>query len=286
MTIKTLLMPMIDAEPPPATLALTCALASRLDALATGFFVRSDPRTAIPFMGEALTADAIKDLCKAAEEEATEMAATAKTALFAAAQKAGLATQAHPVQGGAAQWEEVLGQFDDHVGRRARLADLTLVAKPRKESDRLRGDLLREVLFRSGRPLMVVPDGLAARCPQTVAIAWNGRAEAARAMAAAVPLLQAADQSVLVTIGEPHPDRPTAHDAQTYLSHYGIAADIVADPLDDRHVGPTLMARTRDLKADCLVMGAYSHSRWREMILGGVTRHAIHHADLPLLISH
>lgn len=290
MPIKTLLLPMTVAEPPEAASAMACRIAHTLGSLLTGYFVKSDPRAAIPFMGESLTADAIQQLCEAAEEEAKDMARTARETLGKRAKQMGLEEADRPRQGGTWTWEEVAGPLEDHVGRRARLADLTVLASPTqkadKDTDPDRSGLFNEVLFRSGRPMMVVPDKAPDRLPRSMLVAWNGRAEAARAMAAAVPLMRQAERVTIVTLGVQNPDRATAHQASAYLCHHGIDTDIVVDEADERSVGQGLLTKCKTHQADCLVMGAYSHSRWREIMLGGVTRHVVHHADIPLLLSH
>ena len=47
-----------------------------------------------------------------------------------------------------------------------------------------------------------------------------------------------------------------------------------------------MLAECKEAGADLLVMGAYTHSRMRQMILGGVTRHVLGEASIPLFMAH
>jgi len=71
-----------------------------------------------------------------------------------------------------------------------------------------------------------------------------------------------------------------------YLRAHDIHAQGIAVATGQRSVPESLLARAKDLKADLLVMGAYGHSQFREMVLGGVTEHMLQKADIPLLLSH
>jgi nucleotide-binding universal stress UspA family protein len=116
-------------------------------------------------------------------------------------------------------------------------------------------------------------------------VAWKNAREAARATAAALPLLRSAGRVEVFSCGD---DRATAADAQPlveYLAWHGIAARPHEAPLQTS-IGATLLAAAKHAGATMLVLGGYGHSRWRELVLGGVTRHVLANAEIPVLMSH
>ncbi len=77
-----------------------------------------------------------------------------------------------------------------------------------------------------------------------------------------------------------------AASAATYLERHGIRTELHNWPTNGQGVGATLLEAAATLGANVLVAGAYGHSRFREIVLGGVTRHLLRHARLPLLLAH
>ena len=146
--------------------------------------------------------------------------------------------------------------------------------------------MLNELILGSGRPLMMVPEGDFKMTGQSVMIAWNGRAESARAVAASLPLLHEADKIYAVTIGDEHVDRPALPELAQYLKIHDIEMEEVHVKHTGAAIGEQLLTAATDKGVDLLVSGAYSHSRWREKILGGVTKYIVANSTIPLFMSH
>ena len=152
-------------------------------------------------------------------------------------------------------------------------------------------DILGEALLGSRLPCLVLPpdwhgDNDFAR----VAIGWNGSLEATRAIHAALPFLQAASEVFLYdgTAARPDEDQeaPMRLDPVAYLRRHDVAVTRHPLPASPPRAGEYLLKAARQHHADLLVMGAYSHSRLRERVLGGATRWVLEHAPLPLLMQH
>jgi nucleotide-binding universal stress UspA family protein len=140
------------------------------------------------------------------------------------------------------------------------------------------------VLFDSGRPVLIAPRQAPATIGTRVAVAWNGSAESAAAVAAALPWLHRA-QAVRILCSDDYQRRgPGAEGIRAYLRWHGIEAEVVPFKPTTREVGAGLLGAARDFGADLMCQGAYSHSRLRQLILGGVTRHVLENADLPILM--
>lgn len=154
---------------------------------------------------------------------------------------------------------------------------------------RVRG-LPEYVALRGARPVLVVPRSYRhPPIPGTAVVGWDGSLQALRAIAAALPLLQRADSVKLAlinpdTLSELHGEQPGA-DMALYLARHGVRVDVVLERTDST-AGEALMALARDCGAGLMVVGAYGHSRYREWILGGVTRELLERAPVPLLIAH
>jgi nucleotide-binding universal stress UspA family protein len=152
-------------------------------------------------------------------------------------------------------------------------------------------DLLGEALRGCRVPCLILPPRW--NGPATfhrIVVGWNGSAEATRALHGALPMLQLARHVILVDgeirtldddpLGASHPD------PIVYLRHHQVEAALQYIHASSETAGATLLHKAREAQADLLVMGAYSHSRIRECLLGGATRHVILHADLPVLMQH
>ena len=194
-----------------------------------------------------------------------------------------------------AEWVDVEGPADTLVGEWGRRSDFLILNRPAWRDnvpDRMK---LQAALFDTDRPVLVVPPGLATTFGKCVAIAWRDDKRTIRSVLTALRLLsQAREVHVLagVRAGLPAPGLPEI------LAEHGIAATlhVMSSGPQGRPetrpragavaFGETLLAKAHALGADLLVMGAYTHSPWRELVLGGVTRHMLAHADLPVLMRH
>lgn len=180
---------------------------------------------------------------------------------------------------------------DQVVLEHARAADIVIASQADpswKWSDLL--DFPDTLALGAGRPVIVVPNfGRHDRLPRIVTVAWNSRKEAARAVADALPLLQAADAVNVLTVRDGKP-LPEGHLPDTEiaaaLARHGVKVDLADVIATEYTVGEEIRVRAIDRGADMLVMGCYGHSRMREFALGGVTRHMLREMTMPILFSH
>jgi nucleotide-binding universal stress UspA family protein len=286
MTIKVVLVPVTPTEPGESALRAAFALGRRFEAHVVAMHVRADPRNAMPYMGEGMSGIVLQEIMAAAEREAAERAKACR-ALFdrvSAAEGVRIVEEPGGAGGLTAAWEESLGREDELVARRARLSDLVVMGNHAAQRSVSVGMTLEAVLLDSGRPLLIVPPGGAADFGRPVAVAWNGSVEASRAVAAAMPFLLAAPGVTVVAVGEDDQPAVLAEGLARFLAWHGLRAETKAVPAGAEGVGPTLLAAVRD--AGLLVMGAYTHNRFRELVFGGVTRHVLASAGLPVLVAH
>ena len=176
----------------------------------------------------------------------------------------------------------------DDLAAIARCADLVVMTRPQgKWSDSARAEVFEAILFGAGRPVLLVPSDWREPIGRTVMIAWSGKRESARAVADAMPLIEAADKVVIATVGE--------REERSYASAESLAANLVRHSIHaERRLvsaasgeeADALLAAARSASADLIVMGGYGHARAAEFVFGGVTRALSRSSPLPLLLAH
>jgi nucleotide-binding universal stress UspA family protein len=188
----------------------------------------------------------------------------------------------------AATWHESSDEPLRALTQRAWAADL-LVLSPKAYSG-VPPDFATAVLLESGKPGLLMPFiGAGPTLGQTVLVAWKASPESARAVTAALPILQRARQVHLAlwdesTTVDSDADAPLP--IQTYLGHHGITAKLHRGGPPTRELGEMLLSLASDVQADLLVVGCYGHGRAREWVLGGATRTVLGSMTLPVLMAH
>jgi nucleotide-binding universal stress UspA family protein len=251
--------------------------------------VSSDPVAYSGIYGEGIIASAA--IVEAIEKENKQRLDKAKeyVASFAAKHHIPLDAPHPPAHHASARFIHHVGMIDSTIGQEGRLSDLIVIGREHNPAH----DLITPALFNTGRPVLLLPvaqDGLSKEWQdKTVAFAWNGSLQAARAIYNAIPLLGRTEKLYLLTAeGHGHKHDLAAEAAvMEYLRAHGINTQAILVGGGNYHAdGEALLMRAKDLRADLLVMGAYGHSMFREMVLGGVTEHMITKSDIPLLLSH
>ncbi len=191
-----------------------------------------------------------------------------------------------------ADWRSFEVYFDnavEFINTQALSYDLLIVGKTNTDAA---GSTMppERLILEGGRPVLVVPDAPYPSIGTRIMIAWNNSRESARAVFEAMPLLEAASMVKVLAV---NPDgRNDVKDlvsgqvlAET-LKRHGVKASAAETFTEEASVGELLLSRIADEGCDLLVMGCYGHSRLREMVFGGVTRHVMAHATVPLFMTH
>ena len=154
-------------------------------------------------------------------------------------------------------------------------------------------DILSEAMSNSRLPCLLLPPRWSSELKlDRVVVGWNGSIEATRAIHGALPFLQAASEVVLIdgekqgANGDGEAATLPRFDAVDYLQRHQVAVSTRRLQVPPTEAGAALLKAAHAIHADLLVMGSYSHSRLRERILGGATRHVLAHAHLPVLMQH
>jgi nucleotide-binding universal stress UspA family protein len=190
------------------------------------------------------------------------------------------------------RWDELTGEPTWAMSHRALLADLVVLGQRDTKEDRHAGlpfDFVESIVLASGKPALVVPSIPVAEAPgRVVALAWKETRESARAVAAAMPVLQRARQvHVLCWDDKAAPlQRDAPLDIERHLRDRGVAVKMHRQGPASRELGEHLLSAVADHEADLLVMGCYGHGRAREWALGGATRTVLQAMTVPVLMAH
>ena len=192
--------------------------------------------------------------------------------------------------------------IDDEAGAglclQGRAADLLVISQADAHAKALAAEIPTYVITHAGRPVLLVPAAAApASVGRRILVSWDGGREAARALQLALPLLKDADHvsiAVFEVAASTHTvDDALAADPRPWLARHGVTAELAVHAVEQhrmlsrRHeVGERLLAVANEAGADLLVMGAYGHSRFRESILGGVTKTVLEAMTIPVLMAH
>lgn len=184
-----------------------------------------------------------------------------------------------------AGWSEQFGDIETVVAHFGRVSDLIVVQRPSSAS--VQGQRCFDAaVFESGRPTLVVGEKSPLDITEHVIIAWNGSLQASRAVLGAMPLLHLAGRVSIFAAPQYESEGVDAANLAESLSWHGIRAHPVPGPRGGNSTGVALVSAAVEQEATMIVMGAYTHSRLRQSFLGGVTRHLLAHAPVPLLMSH
>jgi nucleotide-binding universal stress UspA family protein len=177
------------------------------------------------------------------------------------------------------------------VARFARYSDLTVVPTRGDDHVAFHSAVLNGALFESGRPVLLLPpDAKGFPGVKTAIIAWDASLEASKAVKDAIPVLQGCDAVKALLVDpvpsfEGHGEEPGA-DLAAYLARHGITVEVNAVPREGHATSDMILRFAADSGADLIIMGAYAHSRLRQIIFGGTTSTIIGKANVPVLMAH
>ena len=287
MTPRLILVPLSGTDTDRTALLTAHGVAARFDSHLEVLFVTPDPKDSVLVLGDGLSTLMVEDIMTASETAWQARAAVAKAAFEAVVREFGLRRVEGPDGGGGVtiRWRQRVGRADDEIIPEGQLADLLVFAHKPGHHDPRETQCLESALLYTGRPVL-----LAAKPQPTlgrnVAIAWNGRLEASRAVNAALPFLAAAEQVRILTLRTGDSAGDHGERLVQALAWRGIAAGVSVIEPEGSPPFAALTRRAAETGTDLLVMGAYGHSRVREMILGGATRYVLNHDGPAVLLAH
>jgi len=288
MAIKSILV-LTNAMPSDrATLDLALAAARPSDAHLCALFVRQDVRETLLYSGAETDSVTIERMVAGIDREGTEASKRAHAAFDDWCVRNRLPARDRPGDGAgvSAEWRDGFGAPEPVIARFGSLADLIVETGLHERQLPLEQSTIEWSLFGAGRPVLVCPAALPERPFKTALIAWNGSREANRAVVGALDVLRACEDIRVFCRAETGRPSSDPDEIIAYLGWHGITARTVMGANPSAAIGVDLLDTARREGASLLVTGAYTHGRFRQMVLGGVTSHVLYHAKIPALLVH
>ncbi|MCZ6796478.1 MAG: universal stress protein [Gammaproteobacteria bacterium] len=287
MTIKTILLPIRESSTALSLMETSISMAIRNDAHLDLLYVQNDPEQMIPFSTLGLSNGMRQTILESAAAAASQQGDELKQSFLELCEryKVDVKPRGTGIGKPTADFLVRTGRRDNLIGKYGRLADLLIVPQPVKTTPP--PSSFEAALRESGRPVLMVQRGKVLDVPgKRLAIGWNSSKEAAQAIAAMLNNLKRADK-VYVLSTEKRMQLPiNADDVCTYLRCQGITAETAIFNTKGQSAGEGLLARSRELECDRLIVGGYSRPRIRDLIMGGVTGHLLAKADMPVIFVH
>ncbi|MBL6946299.1 MAG: universal stress protein [Rhodospirillales bacterium] len=287
MPIKSILIPLDGTESAQPVLETAFAVARDLSAHVEVLHVRADSKNAVPLLGEGMSGAMIEEMIDLAETEAGTRADKAREMFDDICKRFEFPIVDSPPgpDGPSAGWVDRTGREDEVAAQRGRLSDLVVVARPTPDTDVSSRMTLNAAIRETGRPILVIPPEAPQGIGKKVAIAWNGSAEAARAVRLSVTFIESADEVIILTAEGGSTRAAEASELADYLAWQGVSAKTRTFEIADRAGGEDLLRECAGIGADLLVMGAYTQSRVRQLIMGGITRHVLASAEIAVVMA-
>jgi nucleotide-binding universal stress UspA family protein len=230
----------------------------------------------------------IKQYLGATSDAALEVEAREAVLAAEAEQRFRQALKANGVDG---DWDTGEGDASEILMLAGRVHDLIVVGQRHEGFDETGWDVAETCAVSSGTPTLVVPfEGLFLSVGERVLVAWNGSEQAAAAVHAAMPLIHLAKHvTLLIGEGKERVSSITRYpkiDIVGYLGRHAAEVSTWAFEAYDWEAGARLLDIANETNSDLIVMGAYGHPAWRELFLGGATRHVLKHMSVPVLMAH
>jgi len=269
-------------------MATAIDLGRRFSARVDMLHVASDPGDLLPYVGEGMSGPALEQVMASVEASNAKRREAVEASFKRLCSGAGLRTVAPEESVAAGEFAVslnlVTGRQPEEIESRGRLCDLIVLPHP----SLIEGDeaaSLDAALFGTGRPVVLPPAGTKPGFGSKIAIAWDGSREGAMAATATLPMLVRADEVVIITARESE-DVLDPSTLARYLAGHGVEAKTWAYTPGSESIADGLLDQADHAGVDCLVMGAYGHSRLRERILGGATEGVLQRAKIPVFMMH
>ena len=289
MSLKTVLAPVLGNEADTAVLNAARAIAAPHGAHIFVTHVHRDPREVlVPQIGMGMSASMIETIIDQAESAAKESRAAALATFdrWREANKFPVIETPTDTDGISVSFETLVGEPGRIVARRARTVDVVVVVAPSDRDGTDAAVVAEAALLESGKATLVVPHDVEMGAITGIAIGWNASKEAAAAVAHAMPLLISAEKVAVMTGIDDDLKEEQLGMFVDSLRWHGVKATTKSFDASSGSISGRLQAEAREAGAQLLVLGAYSHSRLRESIFGGVTDDILTAARIPVLMAH
>ena len=287
MSIKSIFVPVSGAEVDRGALEAAYVVARRFAAHIEGLDISSDPSEILQYAHSRLDKGVYQQALKSLEDQAAAKVEEVRQMFddFIAQKELEVIDDPADIDHPTVSWQVAIGKESEIVGQIGGAYDLLVVSHPAKGAENPSAELLDSAIFNTGRPVLLAPATIPPNLGDSIVIGWNRSVQAGRAVFAAMPFLESAKQVLIVAVTTGAKRGPTERHIARNLAWHGINAQVKEIAPDYRNIGEVLLFEAEKFGADMLVMGAFSQSRLRERVIGGVTKKILADAELPVLMA-
>lgn len=287
MAIAKILASVTGGNRDEAVLRYAIAAARPFNAHVVAIFVRPDLAEAIAFFSDGVSGAVVDEVISASRDVSEEAANRAVQTLSAVCSSEGVDSVSGPARCDRVtlSFHQAQGNLSDQLTEAARLSDL-VVFGPIQDGDKIGlADAFVQTLTETDRPALLATAEFHQDFAKRIAIGWDGKTAASQAVSAALPFLTRAQSVELLSVRRGSASPQPTELLRDYLMLHGVSCSERVIDRGARGTGEALLEAAMDA-ADLLVVGGYGHSRLRESLIGGVTRHVIAHAKMPVFMVH
>ncbi len=287
MTIKSILVPLVGRSIDEIALNSAVVVAKQFDGHLEGMDIRISADDASNFVSSRLDTALYAQVLEKLQVQIKQEEQEARRSFEEFIEQSGLRIASQPSKaiGPSASWRSMTGDPVDIIARSGGAFDLIVASHPTLGSEAMPRPVLDTAIFNTARPVLLASKDAPSRIGETVLLAWNRGIQAGRALISAIPFLQAASKVVVLMVTTGAKQGPEPEEIAANLAWHDVDAEVKKLPPDYRSVGEVLLDEAAEIGADLLVMGAYSQSRLRDRVPGGVTKAILTHADVPVLMA-
>ena len=286
MAYRKILVPLLGSARDSHVLNATFEVAKAFGSHVAGVYVAPDPAEVLPYLGEGVSAGVIQEIMDATRAASKRAAASARATLDALAKGAGAPVAQPPGEGLGASFHVREGLAEVVIGEEARLADLIVFDAPVDSKDVASRTTMENALLNGRTPILLTPHKTTKIVGGKIGIGWDGGAAAAFAVSAAIPLLKRASSVEMLNVTSGPIDTVRMDRLRDYLRLHGISVVEHGINPGSQGVASALVDGAQRAGVELLVIGGYGHSRLRELVLGGVTRHILANVSMPIFMAH
>ncbi len=280
-------MPLVGGSIDEVALNSAVIVAKQFDAHVEGLHIRISADEASNFFDSRLDTALYAQVLEKLRVQITQEEQEARENFEELIERSGLGFASEPSKatGPSASWRSMTGDPIAIISRSGGAFDLIVASHPAQGSESMSRPVLDTAIFNTARPVLLASKEAPSHIGKTVLLAWNRGIQAGRALICALPFLQSASKVVVLMVTTGAKQGPEPEEIVANLAWHGVEADVKRLEPDYRSVGEALLDEASAISADLLVMGAYSQSRLRDRVPGGVTKAILSRADVPVLMA-
>lgn len=280
--MKSILVPITNSDNLESALAAAVSVARRNNSYVEAYYAHPLPQI---FVGDAFGMGVSYSGDLSNEWLALKRRAHAAFTQFMEQNAMHLASMVGPQGAPAAGWHDAEGKSRAAVGEYGRLFDMIVIGQQSNDGGIVTA-ICEEALFESGRPILLAPQEPVKDFGQSILIAWNGSTETARTIGLGIEFIEKAKHVHVLTVESGTVPGPTGEQVANHLRLRGISVEANTIKPSHRTIGEAILHQASESGADLIFKGAYTHSRLRQMVFGGPTRHIMSESKLPVYMAH